>query len=82
MEDSDIQDEKEGSGFNLGGFIRDRLLLKAIFGDGDEDQASAPVIQIDSGSVPTGEEEGSETPKDEVPPEDTAEQPAEEVPAR
>lgn len=83
MQDSDSEDEKEGSGFNLGGFIRDRLLLRAIFGGEDEEQASAPVIQIDSGSVaPEEEAEAKDTSQDDAPPEEAAaEEPADEVSA-
>lgn len=83
MEDTDTQDEDKDSGFNLGGFIRDRLLLRAVFGGGDEEQEPAPVIQIDSGSAPTNEEpEAKDAEQDTEPLGDApAEEASEETPA-
>lgn len=85
MQYSDTQDEDEDkdSGFNLGGFIRDRLLLRAVFGGDAEEPEPAPVIQIDSGSAaPEEEVEAKDTSQDDAPPEAAAaEEPVEEVPA-
>lgn len=82
MEDSDTEDEKEDSGFSLGGFVRNRFLMRAIFGGSDEEEP-APVIQIDSGSTATEEVEAKDTSQDDSPPEEAAaEEPADEVPAR
>lgn len=78
MQDSDSEDEKEDSGFSLGGFIRNRLLLRAVFGSGEEEE-TAPVIQIDSGSTTIEEVEDKDTslndaPVEETPSEDQAEE--------
>lgn len=63
MEETENEEDKDESGFSLGSFLRNRFLLRTIFGRGDEDEESASVIQVNPDTGVSREEE--ETPEAE-----------------